>query len=107
IPLSRRLGEEGEGIAIAVKVLDFFRPTVGAAAIGMARRALDETVRHIKSRRQFGAPLADLGGVKGMIADMATEIEAAALLVARAANAIDSGRGRTALESAMAKYMAT
>jgi len=107
LPASRRIGAEGEGFSVAMKVLDFFRPTVGAAALGMARRALDETVRHVRERRQFGAPLADLGGVKGMLADMATEIEASALLVERAACAIDEGRPRTARESAMAKYRAT
>ncbi|MBI3451154.1 MAG: acyl-CoA dehydrogenase family protein [Acidobacteria bacterium] len=107
IPAARRLGDEGDGFAIAMKVLDFYRPTVGAAAVGMARRALDETIAHVKGRRQFGARLADLGGVQAMIADMAVSIDAAALLVERAALAIDSGRPRTALESAMAKYRAT
>lgn len=107
VPASRRIGEEGEGFEIAVKVLDFYRPTVGAAAVGIARRALDETIGHLRSRRQFGAPLAELGGLRGMVADMATEIEAAALLVERASAAIDAGRLRTARESAMAKYMAT
>jgi len=107
VPASRRIGEEGEGFDVAVKVLDFYRPTVGAAAVGIARRALDETILHLRSRRQFGAPLADLGGLKGMVAEMATSIEAAALLVERAAAAIDAGGTRTARESAMAKYMAT
>ncbi len=107
VPASRRIGEEGEGFDVAVKVLDFYRPTVGAAAVGIARRALAETVIHLRGRRQFGAPLADLGGLQGMVAEMATSIEAAALLVERAARAIDEGRARTTRESAMAKYMAT
>jgi len=107
LPAARRLGDEGEGFAIAMKVLDFYRPTVGAAALGMARRALRETIAHVKGRRQFGARLADLGGVQAMIADMAVSIDAAALLVERAASAIDAGKARTALESALAKYRAT
>jgi len=107
IPASRRLGEEGDGMDIARAVLDFYRPTVGAAAVGMARRALAESIAHVKSRSQFGAPLADLQGIQFMLADMATEIEAAALLVERASEAIDALRPRTARESAMAKYMAT
>jgi acyl-CoA dehydrogenase len=107
VPAARRIGEEGEGFDVAVRVLDFYRPTVGAAAVGIARRALAETVAHLRARRQFGAPLADLGGLKGMVAEMATSIEASALLVERAAAAIDLGRPRTARESAMAKYMAT
>jgi len=107
VPASRLIGKEGQGLGVALSVLDFYRPTVGAAAIGIARRAIVETVTHLKSRRQFGAPLADLQGLQFLLADMATETEAAALLVARAAAAVDEGRPRTTLESAMAKLHAT
>ncbi len=107
IPADRRVGEEGEGLAIAFGVLDFFRPTVGAAAVGFARRALDEACSHMRARVQFGEPLAARQGLQAMVADMATEIEAAALMVLRAAAAIDSGKARTARDSAMAKYLAT
>ena len=107
IPEDRRIGEEGEGMKIVLGVLDFFRPSVGAAAVGFARRALVESLTHMKARVQFGAPLAKQQGLMGMVADMATEIEAAALMVDRAASAIDEGRERTTRESAMAKYMAT
>ncbi len=107
VPAERRIGEEGEGLAIALGVLDFFRPTVGAAAVGFARRALDEACAHLKERAQFGKPLAELHGLRALVADMATEIEAAAVMVIRAAEAIDSGAARTTRESAMAKYLAT
>lgn len=107
IPEDRRIGGEGEGMKIVLGVLDFFRPSVGAAAVGFARRALVESLTHMKARVQFGAPLAKQQGLMGMVADMATEIEAAALMVDRAASAIDEGRERTTRESAMAKYMAT
>jgi acyl-CoA dehydrogenase len=107
IPAARRIGREGEGLEIAMGVLGFFRPTVGAAAVGFSRRALDETLAHMKRRRQFRKPLAKLQGLQFMVADMAVEIDAAALLVERAARVIDSGQARTTRESAMAKYKAT
>jgi alkylation response protein AidB-like acyl-CoA dehydrogenase len=114
VPVSRRIGAEGDGLAIGLSVLDFYRPTVGAAAVGFARRALEEAKHHLTQRRQFGAPLSEQQGLRAMLADMAVEIEAAALLVDRAASAIDAaasareaGSRRTARESAMAKYYAT
>jgi len=75
-------------------VLDVFRSTVGAAAIGFARRALDESVTHVKTRQLFGKPLADLQLTQAAIATMATDVDAGALLVYRAAWAKDSGRAR-------------
>jgi acyl-CoA dehydrogenase len=109
VPASRRVGEEGDGLGIARQVLDAYRPTVGAAAVGFARRALGEAVAHVKRRRQFGAPLSEQQGIQFMLADSATEIEAAALLVERAAALVDGGegRGRARRASAMAKYLAT
>ena len=92
---------------MAMTVLDTFRPTVGAAALGFARRALDETVQRAASRELFGAPLAELQMVQGHIADMALDIDAAALLIYRAAWTKDSGAARITREAAMAKLYAT
>ena len=87
------IGTAGEGFKIAMATLDVFRTTVGAAALGFARRALEATVQRAASRQLFGAPLAELQMVQGHIADMALEIDAAALLVYRAAWAKDMRRG--------------
>jgi acyl-CoA dehydrogenase len=102
-----RIGQEGEGFKIAMAVLDVFRSTVGAAALGFARRALDESLVHVKSRRLFGRPLAELQLTQAAIATMATDVDASALLVYRAAWAKDSGRARITREAAMAKWFAT
>ena len=102
-----RIGQEGEGFKIAMTVLDVFRSTVGAAAVGFARRALDESVRHVKTRHLFGKPMADLQLTQAAIAAMATDADAGALLVYRAAWAKDSGRARVTREAAMAKWFAT
>jgi len=107
VPKDALIGRAGDGFKIAMSVLDMFRATVGAAALGMARRALDETVRRAGSRHLFGAPLADLQMVQGHIADMALEIDAAALLVYRAAWTKDQGAARISREAAMAKLFAT
>ena len=107
IPLHNRIGEAGKGFAIAMSVLDVFRPTVGAAALGFARRALDETLSRSDNRQLFGAPLFDLQMVQGHIAEMALDIDAAALLVYRAAWAKDMGAQRITREAAMAKLYAT
>jgi acyl-CoA dehydrogenase len=107
VPVAHRLGAPGEGFKVAMATLDVFRPTVGAAALGFARRALDETLDRAASRRLFGAPLADLQLTQGAIADSATEIDAAALLVYRAAWAKDAGAARLPREAAMAKMFAT
>ena len=107
IPASALLGEAGAGFRIAMSVLDVFRSTVAAAALGFARRALDEALARVTSRRVQGAPLFDLQMVQGHIADMALDVDAAALLVYRAAWTKDSGAPRVTREAAMAKLFAT
>jgi acyl-CoA dehydrogenase len=102
-----RIGEEGEGFKIAMGTLDVFRSTVGAAAVGFASRALKESVDHAKSRKLFGAPLAALQLTQSSIAAMATDVDAGALLVYRAAWMRDTGASRVSRESAMAKWFAT
>lgn len=107
VPASALIGKPGDGFKIAMATLDVFRTTVGAAALGFARRALDETVSRAGSRQLFGAPLGDLQMVQGHIADMALDIDAAALLVYRAAWTKDMGAARVSREAAMAKLYAT
>ncbi len=107
VPVSSRLGAPGDGFRVAMATLDIFRATVGAAALGFARRALHEMIEHAATRRLFGAPLADLQLTQAAIADSATETDAAALLVHRAAWAKDNGAPRVSRESAMAKMFAT
>jgi acyl-CoA dehydrogenase len=107
IPGSALLGQRGEGFKIAMSVLDIFRSTVAAAALGFARRALDEALTRVQSRRVMGEPLAALQMVQGHIADMAVDIDASALLIYRAAWAKDSGAPRVSREAAMAKLFAT
>jgi acyl-CoA dehydrogenase len=101
------IGKPGEGFKIAMSVLDIFRSTVAAAALGFARRALDEALARVTSRQIQGAPLADLQMVQGHIADMALDVDAAALLIYRAAWAKDNGAPRVTREAAMAKLFAT
>ena len=107
VPASALIGKAGEGFKIAMSVLDVFRSTVGAAALGFARRALDESVTRVHERELFGAPLFDLQMVQGHIADMALDVDAAALLIYRAAWTKDSGAPRVTREAAMAKLYAT
>lgn len=107
VPGDALVGASGEGFKVALATLDVFRPTVGAAALGFARRALDETLAHASRRHLFGAPLADLQLVQGKLADMAVEVDAAALLVYRAAWAKDDGAERVTREAAIAKLFAT
>ncbi len=107
VPLSAMIGKAGEGFKIAMATLDIFRATVGAAALGLARRALDETVARVRTRELFGNALADLQMVQGYIAEMAVDIDAAALLVYRAAWAKDNGAVRVTREASMAKLFAT
>ena len=107
VPLSHRIGGPGEGFKVAMATLDVFRSTVGAAALGFARRALDEALRHASSRRLFGAPLSDLQMTQGALAEMATAVDAAALLVYRSAWTKDQGAARVTREAAMAKMQAT
>ncbi len=107
IPKSALLGQSGQGFKIAMSVLDVFRSTVAAAALGFARRALDEALSRVSARHVQGAPLADLQMVQGHIAEMALDVDAAALLVYRAAWAKDSGAARITREAAMAKLFST
>lgn len=107
IPKSALLGQPGGGFKIAMSVLDVFRSTVAAAALGFARRALDEALHRVSTRQVQGAPLFDLQMVQGHIADMALDVDAAALLVYRAAWAKDSGATRVTREAAMAKLFST
>jgi len=107
IPASAMIGQSGQGFKIAMSVLDVFRSTVAAAALGFARRALDEALARVSSRNVQGAPLFDLQMVQGHIADMALDVDAAALLVYRAAWTKDSGAPRVTREAAMAKLFAT
>jgi acyl-CoA dehydrogenase len=101
------IGEPGQGMKIALATLDVFRTTVGAAALGLARRALDEALARVKSRRVFGRALAEFQLTQARLADMATAVEAAALLVYRAAWVKDTTDGRITREAAMAKLFAT
>ena len=107
LPEGALIGRAGEGFKLAMAVLDVFRSTVGAAALGFARRALDETLARVQARRIGGQPLAELQMVQGHIADMALEIDAAALLIYRAAWTKDQGAARITREAAMAKLYAT
>ncbi len=116
VPKDHLIAGEGDGMGIALGTLHRFRPSVGAAALGFAERAFFETTVHIKTRRQFGAPLAELQAVQLRLADMATELESARLLVYRAAAVFDgqlplpSGVDKRAFEaraSSMAKLVAT
>jgi acyl-CoA dehydrogenase len=101
------LGEPGQGFKVAMATLDTFRPTVGAAALGFARRALDEALARATSRELFGGPLAELQMIQAKLADMAVRVDAAALLVYRAAWAKDTGAPRITREAAIAKLYAT
>ena len=107
VPKSAMIGAPGQGFRIAMSVLDVFRATVAAAALGFARRALDEALGRVTTRRIGGAPLSELQMVQGHIADMALDVDASALLVYRAAWAKDSGAARVTREAAMAKLFAT
>jgi acyl-CoA dehydrogenase len=107
IPASRRLGSPGGGFKLAMQTLDIFRASVAAAALGFARRALDEALAHARSRRMFGATLSDLQLTQAAFGDMATETDAAALLTYRAAWRRDVQKLPTTREAAMAKLAAT
>ena len=107
VPAENRLGRPGEGFKVAMATLDIFRSTVGAAALGFARRALAETVERAATRKLFGAPLAELQLTQATIADSVSEVDAAALLVYRSAWTKDSGAARVTREAAIAKMFAT
>ncbi len=106
VPESAVLGEVGDGWRVAMRTLDMFRPSVGAFAVGMARAALDAAVAYTADRRAFGRPLREFQAVSHQLADVATRLHAARLLVHDAAAAYDAG-GRTGHLSAMAKLYAT
>ena len=107
IPVSQRLGDAGQGFKIAMMTLDIFRASVAAAALGFARRAIQEGVARSKSRQMFGGALADLQLTQAALGDMATDIDASALLTYRAAWMRDVRKQRTTREAAMAKMTAT
>jgi len=107
IPAERMIGESGKGFRIAMATLDVFRPTVGAAALGFARHALTSTLERVRNRQLFGDAMGHLQMVQAMLADMDLELDAAALLVYRAAWTKDNGAERVTREAAMAKLHAT
>jgi acyl-CoA dehydrogenase len=107
VPADDMVGGEGDGFVLAMRTMDTFRASVGAAACGMARRALDEALRHAVSRRQFGRLLAEHQLVQDKLADMITELDAARLLVYRAAHLKDTGAARITREASEAKLYAT
>jgi len=107
VPSDNLVGAEGDGFLLAMRTMDIFRASVGAAACGMARRALDEAVRYAGSRKQFGRLLAEHQLIQEKLADMVTELDAARLLVYRAAYLKDTGAARVTREASEAKLFAT
>ena len=107
VPASAMIGNPGEGFRIAMSVLDVFRSTVAAAALGFSRRALDESLKRVRERELFGAAMSELQMVQGHIAEMALDVDASALLIYRAAWLKDQGAPRVSREAAMAKLYAT
>lgn len=107
VSAKRVVGEPGKGLRVALGTLDVFRSTVGAAALGMARRALDESLAHVATRKMFGQYLKEFQLTQATLARMATAIDASALLVYRAAYTRDMGAERITREAAMAKMYAT
>ena len=107
VPASAMLGNPGDGFKVAMSTLDVMRSTVGAAALGFARRALAEARDHVRARKLFGQALAQLQATQMRIADMALDVDTAALLVYRAAWTKDTLRDRVSLEASMAKLHAT
>ena len=107
VPARAAVGEPGKGLRVALGTLDIFRSTVGAAALGFSRRALDEATRHALERRAFGQRLADFQLTQAKLAEMALAVDASALLVYRAAWTRDAGAERVTREAAMAKLYAT
>jgi acyl-CoA dehydrogenase len=107
VPAEDMVGEEGDGFKLAMETMDAFRASVGAAACGMARRALDQAVRYASGRKQFGRLLSEHQLVQAKLADMITELDAARLLVYRAAYVRDTETGRVTREASEAKLFAT
>jgi acyl-CoA dehydrogenase len=107
VPASARIGAAGQGMKLAMQTLDAFRVSVGAAAVGMARRAMDEALAFVTTRVQFGKPLSEQQLVQAHLADMAVDLDAARLLVLRAAHRKDTVGGRVTTEVSIAKLGAT
>ncbi len=107
VPAKNLLGKEGQGFLIAMKTFDKSRPGVAAQAVGIAQGALDHAIRYSQERIQFGKPISSFQGVQFMLADMATQVEAARALVYASARMIDAGAKKCAKESAMAKMFAS
>lgn len=107
VPAEDMIGKQGDGLSLALQTLDMFRASVGAAACGMARRALDESLLHAKTREQFGKPLANHQLIKEKLAEMSTELDAARLLAYRAAYLKDHGAAHSTREASEAKLFAT
>ena len=107
VPAENLLGKEGLGFIVAMKTFDQSRPGVAAQAIGIAQGALDEAVKYARTRRQFGKPIISFQGIQFMLADMATQVEAARALVYQTARMIDAGEKRITKESAMCKMYAS
>jgi alkylation response protein AidB-like acyl-CoA dehydrogenase len=107
VPAENLIGDEGHGFGYAMGALDRSRPLVGAQALGIARGALELAAQYVRERKQFGARLADFQGLQFMLADMATQVDAAELLVYRACSLLDAGLGGTGSASSMAKLFAS
>jgi alkylation response protein AidB-like acyl-CoA dehydrogenase len=107
VPSERLIGEEGDGFRIAMRTLDYSRPTIAAQALGIAQGAFDVAAKYMTEREQFGRKIADFQGLQFMLADMAIDVEAARLLVYRAAAAVDAGHPRVSYFAAIAKAHAS
>jgi alkylation response protein AidB-like acyl-CoA dehydrogenase len=107
VPAENLLGREGTGFITAMKVFDKSRPMVGSQAVGIARGAFEASARYAKERHQFGKPISSFQAIQFMLADMATQIEAARALVFQTAKMVDAGVKNYAKESAMCKYFAS
>ena len=107
VPVENRLGEENEGFKVALRTLEQSRPTIGAQAVGIAQAALDAAASYAKERRTFDQPLASFQGIQFMLADMAMAVHASRLVVHHAASLIDRGAPGTAMESSIAKCLAS
>ena len=102
IPLAQQIVKGGEGFKMAMATLDIFRSTVGAAALGFARHALDEALERVKSRKMFGSPMSNLKLIQAKLGDMSLDIDASVLLIYRAAWTKDNSADRITREAAMA-----
>ena len=107
VPVENRIGREGTGFMTAMKTFDISRPMVGSQAVGIAQGAYEEAARYAKQRKQFGKPIASFQAIQFMLADMATQIEAARALIRQTGRMIDSGAKKFSKESAMCKVFAS